>query len=350
MKHRPVLKNETAFHGFRSYTPLNIIFAFGRISTLARYIIRRILQAIPLLLVISIICFGLIQLAPFDVIDTIATPDMAVEVREALKVKYGLDQPGYIQYINWLKRMVTGDLGFSIVTHQSVAYDMAARLPNTIILILPGFCLALIISIVLGLVAGSRRGGRADKIIDTLCSIGMATPTFWIAMMLIYVFGYMLRIFPILGMHTLGQDNSLPDLIMHLILPTIVLTIADLPGTTRFVRSSTISQYTEDYVMVQKAFGAGRASILFKHVMKNVLLPIITLVGMSLPRLVTGAFITESIFSWPGIGTYFITAIRSFDYPVIMSVMFFSSVMVILGNLLADIAYCLVDPRIQSMG
>ncbi|MBR7189034.1 MAG: ABC transporter permease [Clostridia bacterium] len=316
---------------------------------MARYIVKRILQAIPLLLVISIICFGLIQMAPFDVIDTIATPDMAPEVREALKVKYGLDQPAHIQYLNWLRRMVTGNLGYSIVTHQSVAFDLAARLPNTVLLILPSYLLALAISIVLGLVAGSRRGGRADRIIDTLYSVGMATPTFWIAMMLLYVFGYKLSIFPILGMHTLGQDNSLPDLLMHLVLPTVVLTLGDLPGTVRFVRSSTISQYTEDYVMVQKAFGSSRAAILFRHVIKNVLLPVITLVGMSLPRLVTGAFITESIFSWPGVGTYFITAIRSFDYPVIMSVMFFSSVMVILGNLLADICYCLVDPRIQTM-
>ena len=316
---------------------------------MTRYIVKRILQAIPLLLVISIICFALIQMAPFDVIDTIATPDMAPEVKEALKVKYGLDQPAHIQYVNWLKRMVTGNLGYSIVTHQSVAFDLAARLPNTVLLILPSYLLALAISIVLGLVAGSRRGGRADRIIDTLCSIGMATPTFWIAMMLLYIFGYKLRIFPILGMHTLGQDNSLPDLLLHLVLPTVVLTIGDLPGTVRFVRSSTISQYTEDYVMVQKAFGSNRAAILFRHVIKNVLLPVITLVGMSLPRLVTGAFITESIFSWPGVGTYFITAIRSFDYPVIMSVMFFSSVMVILGNLLADICYCLVDPRIQTM-
>ena len=244
---------------------------------------------------------------------------------------------------------MTGNLGYSIVTHQSVAFDLAARLPNTVLLILPSYLLALAISIVLGLVAGSRRGGRADRIIDTLCSVGMATPTFWIAMMLLYVFGYKLSIFPILGMHTLGQDNSLPDLLMHLVLPTVVLTLGDLPGTVRFVRSSTISQYTEDYVMVQKAFGSSRAAILFRHVIKNVLLPVITLVGMSLPRLVTGAFITESIFSWPGVGTYFITAIRSFDYPVIMSVMFFSSVMVILGNLLADICYCMVDPRIQTM-
>ena len=214
--------------------------------TLARYIMKRILQAIPLLIVISIICFALIQLAPFDVIDTIATPDMAPEVKEALKVKYGLDQPAYVQYLRWIRRMVSGNLGYSIVTHQSVAFDLAARIPNTILLILPSYLLALLISIVLGLVAGSRRGGRADRIIDTFCSVGMATPTFWIAMMLVYIFGYRLGIFPILGMHTLGQDKSLPDLLMHLILPTIVLTIGDLPGTVRFVRSSTISQYTED--------------------------------------------------------------------------------------------------------
>lgn len=315
-----------------------------------RYTVKRILQAVPLLLLISVICFGLMQLAPFDAIDALTTPDMAPEVVEAMKARVGLDQPVPVQYIRWLGRMLRGDLGYSIVTHLSVSQGFFSRLPNTVLLVLPSYAIALLIAIVLGLVAGSKRGGVADKIIDTLCSIGMATPTFWVGMMLVYLFGYKLRLLPILGMHTMGMDSSTSDLIRHMILPVTVLTLGNLPSTIRFVRSSAISQYSEDYVTVQKAFGASRAQILFRHVVKNVLLPVITLVGMSLPTLVTGAFVTESIFSWPGVGTYFLTAIQGFDYPVVMTVMFFSSVMVILGNLMADLAYALVDPRIKSMG
>ncbi len=314
-----------------------------------KYIVKRVAQAIPLLLVISVICFALIQMAPFDAIDTFVTPDMPQEVVSALKARYGLDQPAYVQYWRWLLNTLQGNFGYSLVNHQSVASDIAARLPNTVILVLPSYALAVILAIVLGLVAGSNRGGLADRFIDGLCSIGLATPTFWIAMILLYVFAYRLNLLPVLGMHTMGQEKSFQDLLAHMILPCTVLTISFLPETIRYVRSSTISQYKEDYVMVQKAFGASRVHILFKHVMKNVLFPVITLVAIALPTLVTGAFITESIFSWPGVGTYFLTAIKGFDYPVIMTVLLLSSAMVILGNLLGDILYCLVDPRIKAM-
>lgn len=316
----------------------------------SRYLIKRTLQAIPLLLMISVICFAILQLAPYDAIDTYVTPDMSAEVVAALKVKYGLDQPAYIQFFKWLQGIFTGNLGYSLVNHQSVASDLAARLPNTVLLVLPSYLLAIIIAVVLGLIAGARRGSLFDKIVDTFSSIGMATPTFWLAMIFVYLFAYLAGIFPVLGMHTIGMEESLPDLLMHMVLPCSVLTISFLPETIRYVRSSTVSQYKEDYVMVQRAFGSSKTAILFRHVMKNVMLPIITLVGMSLPMLVTGAFITESIFSWPGVGTYFVTAIKGFDYPVVMAVMLFSAVAVILGNLLSDIAYSLVDPRIKSMG
>ncbi|AEF84979.1 oligopeptide transport system permease protein AppB [Treponema primitia ZAS-2] len=312
------------------------------------YIGKRILQAVPMLFIICVLCFTLIQLAPFDAIDTITRPDMAPEVVAALKVRYGLDQSAPVQFITWVKRMFTGDLGYSIVNHQSVAYGLLSRLPNTVLLVLPSYTLALILSMVLGLLAGAGHGGKFDRVVDTLCSIGMATPTFWVAMMILYVFAYALNLFPILGMHTLGHESSFQDLLRHMVLPCTVLTAAFLPENIRYVRSSTITQYQEDYVTVQRAFGARRGQLLFGHVMKNVLFPVITRVGMALPMLVTGAFVTESIFSWPGVGTYFLTAIQGFDYPVIMVVLLFSSVAVILGNLLADICYCLLDPRIKS--
>jgi peptide/nickel transport system permease protein len=303
-----------------------------------------------MLLVISVLCFALIQLAPFDAIDMIARPDMAPEVKQALRVRAGLDKSPPVQFISWLRRMVSGDLGYSLVNHQSVAQALAARLPNTVLLVLPSYTLAVFISIVLGLLAGANHNTKIDRLIDGICSVGMATPTFWIGMILLYIFAYALNLLPVLGMHTLGRENNFTDLMRHMILPCTVLTTALIPETTRYVRSGAIGQYREDYVMVQQAFGSGKGMILFKHVMKNVLLPVITLVGMSLPMLVTGAFITESLFSWPGVGTYFFGAIQGFDYPVVMVVLLFSSSMVILGNLLADICYCLVDPRIKDMG
>ncbi|MDR2071285.1 MAG: ABC transporter permease [Treponema sp.] len=314
-----------------------------------RYIAKRIVQAVPIVFIICVLCFALIQIAPFDAIDMLTRPDMPPEMVQALKVRYGLDQPAHVQFLSWLRRMFTGDLGYSIVNHQSVALGLGSRLPNTILLVLPSYTIAIILSTVLGLLSGMNQGGKLDRIVDTLCSIGMATPTFWIGMILLYIFAYALNLLPVLGMYTLGQAATLPDLLRHMILPCTVLTSAFLPETTRYVRSAAISQYQENYVMVQRSFGSSGIQILFGHVMKNVLLPIITLAGMSLPMLITGAFITESIFSWPGVGTYFLTAIQGFDYPVIMAILLFSSIMVILGNLLADICYCLADPRIKAM-
>ncbi|MDR2534468.1 MAG: ABC transporter permease [Treponema sp.] len=314
-----------------------------------RYIVKRIMAAAPLLCLVCVLCFTLIQLAPFDAIDMLARPDMSAEVIEAIKVREGLDKPGYLQFFHWLKRMVSGDLGYSIVNHQSVALGLASRLPNTLVLVLPSYAFAVSLAVILGLIAGSSEGSRLDKFIDGFCSIGMATPTFWIGLILIYICSYRLNLFPVLGMYTVGMEPNLADALRHLTLPWITLIIAFLPDMVRYVRSSAIGQWREDYVMVQKAFGASKKEILFRHVIKNVLLPVITLVGMSLPMLITGAFITESIFSWPGVGVYFLTAIQAFDYPIVMAITLFSSIMVILGNLLADICYGLADPRIKTV-
>jgi peptide/nickel transport system permease protein len=314
---------------------------------LLRYIAKRTAQAVPMVFIICALCFALIQIAPFDAIDMLTRPDMPPEMVQALKVRYGLDQPAYIQFLSWLRRMFTGDLGYSIVNHQSVALGLASRLPNTILLVLPSYTIALILSLALGLLSGMKAGGKLDKIIDGLCSIGMAVPAFWTGMILLYIFAYALNLLPVLGMHSPGRTAALPDLLRHIILPWATLISAFLPETARYIRSAAISQYKENYVTVQRAFGNGEMRILFGHVMRNVTLPVITLAGMSLPMLITGAFITESIFSWPGVGTYFLNAIQGFDYPVIMAVLLFSSILVILGNLLADLCYCLADPRIK---
>lgn len=316
---------------------------------MAKYILKRILQAIPLLFIISIICFTFIKLAPYNAIDAMATPNMPEETVNLIKAKYGFDKPAYVQYFLWLKGILNGQFGYSIVTHESIATDLAARIPATIKLVLPSYLLAVVISIILGLLAGANKNKLIDKIIDGFCSIGIAIPTFWFAMIIIFVFGYKLSLLPILGMNTIGKEDSFSDFLVHFIMPCFVLTFAFLPELIRYVRSSTIGQITQNYVMVQDAFGGSNVEILFKHICKNVLLPIITKIGMALPMLVTGGMITETIFGWPGVGPYFITAIKGMDYPVIMAILVLSSSLVILGNLLSDIMYSLIDPRIRGM-
>lgn len=317
---------------------------------MTKYIVKRILQAIPLILLISIICFTLIQLAPYNAIDTMITPKMSQETVDLIKAKYGFDKPAYVQYFLWLKGVVSGQFGYSIITHESISKDLLARIPSTIKLVLPSYLIALVISIILGLVSGSNKNKRIDKIIDGFCSIGIAIPSFWFAMIIIFLFGYKLGWLPILGMNTIGVKNSFKDFLLHFIMPCTVLVMAYLPDLIRYVRSSTIGQVSEEYVTVQKAFGATKKEILFKHVCKNVLLPIITKIGMALPMLITGAMITETVFGWPGVGPYFVTAVRALDYPVIMAILLLSSSLVIIGNLLSDILYCLIDPRIKEMG
>ncbi len=314
-----------------------------------KYIGKRILQAIPLLFLITIICFGLINLAPYDAVDSIITPDMTQAEVEAKKEAYGLNDPVIVQYGRWLGNIVQGNFGYSLLSHTSIKYDLKIRIPATIQLVLPAYLTAYFLSIMLGLAAGSHKNKWLDKVIDGLCSVGISMPTFWFAMILMYLLGYKFKIFPIMGMHTIGLEHSFVDYMKHFAMPYIVLTIGFLPDLTRYVRGSTITQLKEDYVMVQQAFGAKKAEILFRHVGKNVLIPLVTKLGMALPMLVTGAVITETIFSWPGIGPYFVNAVQAMDYPIVMSILVLSGTLVILGNLLSDILYCLVDPRIKTI-
>ena len=314
---------------------------------MARYIGRRLLIAIPLLLIITILCFMLMHLAPYDAIDAMTSPKMSADTVALIKAKYGYDQPIYVQYVRWLGGLLSGNFGYSIVTKQSIGSELAVRIPNTIILVLPSYLVAYVLAIVLGLFAGMHHGSRADKIIDGIASIGIALPSFWFSMMLILIFGYSLKLLPIVGMSTVG-DGTLIDLIRHYILPFVTLVVAFLPDNLRYVRSSTITQSSEDYVTVQKAFGSTHNEIMFHHICKNVLTPILTKLGMAMPLLITGAVITESVFSWPGVGPYFITAIKGMDYPVVMIVLVLSATFVILGNLLADVLCAMVDPRIRQ--
>lgn len=315
-----------------------------------QYILKRILQAIPLLLVISFIVFSLIHLAPYDVIDSMTTPNMSQSQIDLLRERYGLNEPFLVQYFIWLKNIVSGDLGYSLVTQKSIAQEMVVRIPNTIRLVLPAYLTALLLAITLGLIAGANKGKFLDRLIDGIASIGIAVPTFWFAMILIYFFGYHLNWFSIIGMHTVGKEGDFTDYINHFILPYLTLTVAFFPELTRYIRSSTMQQVSEDYVVVQRAFHATKWQIFSRHISRNVLIPVVTQIGLALPMLVTGAIITETIFAWPGVGPYLMSATKSLDYPVIMAMMLLSATLVILGNLLSDVLYSIVDPRIRKGG
>ena len=315
-----------------------------------RYILKRILQAVPLLLVISFIVFTLIHLAPYDAIDAQITSNMSQEEINILREQSGLNKPFLIQYVDWLGQILSGNFGHSLVTHNSVGEEILAKIPNTISLVLPAYVTALVIAIVLGLLAAANKGKWQDKFIDAVASLGIATPSFWIAMIFIYVLGYQLNLFPIIGMHTIGKEGDFGDFLSHFIMPYLTLTIVFFAELTRYVRSSALSQTNEEYVVVQQAFQATKTQIFTRHIIKNVLIPVITQVGMSLPMLVTGAIITETVFSWPGIGPYITQATRALDYPIIMAVMLLSAILVIVGNLISDILYSIVDPRIRRGG
>lgn len=318
----------------------------GKGNEMFRYMIKRMLQAIPLMILITALCFTLIQLAPYDAVDAVTTDKMTQEEIDAKREEYGLNDLIYVQYVRWLKNVCKGELGYSLINHTDIADDLAVKIPNTIKLVLPSYLTAYVLAIVLGLIAGQKKNSLADRCINTFASVGLSVPTFWVALLMIYFFGCKLKWFPILGMHSIG-DDSFSDFLKHFMMPYMVLILGFLPDLVRYVRSAAITQLQEDYVLVQKAFGSSRMEILFKHVSQNVLLPLITKLGMALPMLVTGAVITETVFSWPGIGVYFIKAIKNLDYPIVMDVLLLSGTLVIAGNLLSDILCALIDPRIR---
>lgn len=310
-------------------------------------IVRRLLQTIPMLFFVSVACFAMIKFAPGDPVLSFVTPNMHAEDIERIRHNLGLDKPAYVQYFLWIKEALSGNLGYSLVNHQPVLDQILDRLPATAGLMGASIGLAVLLAIPLGLLAGANRNRWIDKLINLFAYVGISIPLFWLAILLIYFFSIKLSWLPSMGMRTIGVESAL-DVLKHGIMPCIVLAFGFLAIYVRYIRSSTIGQLKEDYVQIQYAFGSSKRVVLFRHVMKHVLLPVITLLGMSMGELVAGAIVTETVFSWPGIGSLGMTAVRGMDYPVIMGITLFSSVMLIIGNLAADILYGIADPRIQT--
>lgn len=315
---------------------------------MGKYALRRIVQAIPLLFFISIVSFALIKLAPGDPVKSFVTPNMSPEDVERIRHSLGLDQPVYMQYLIWLKNIFHGDFGYSLVTHRPVLTMITERIPATMGLMGSALVLSLLIAIPISIFAAGRKNGWLDRIISIFSYIGISIPSFWFGILLIYFFAVKLHWLPSMGMRTIGVD-SIGDIIKHGILPCTVLTFMNVSMYSRYIRSQAISQLEEDYVQIQYAYGSTKGRILWRHILKNVLLPIITILGMSFADLIAGAFITETVFSWPGMGSLGISSISGLDYPVIMGITMFSSMMLVLGNLIADLLYGVADPRIKAM-
>lgn len=314
---------------------------------MGKYILKRLLILIPVLLLVSVFSFLIVHFAPGDPLNMYMRPDMTQEELDTLRVSLGLDGTIVDQYIGWLGNVLHGNLGNSVITSQSVSGRMMEVLPNTVLLMGTSMLLSFLVAIPLGLAAGLNKNRLPDRIISFFSYIGISIPSFWFGLLLIILFSLILKLLPSSGIHSIGE-TGLVDLIRHLIMPSIVLSVGNVAVFTRYIRSNTISQLEEEYVLTAKAKGVGKRGILYGHVLKNCLLPIITLAGMRFASLVTGSFIVESVFGWPGMGMLGMSAINNRDYPMIMGFTMLSCLLLIIGNLLADLLYCVCDPRIKA--
>ncbi len=314
-----------------------------------KYWCKKIIRLIIVMALISFLSFAVIYFAPGDISSMYITADMSDEQKENILAELGLDKSMPEQYMAWAARAMRGDLGVSLSNKASVWPQIVSRLPATILLMGCSMILSLTLAIPLGLWSGYKKHTWIDNIISSVAYIGMSIPAFWFGMLLIILFSAVLRLLPSSGMHSVGAESAF-DTFQHIIMPCITLSIGNVAVYIRYIRSSTIVQLSEEYVLTAEAKGTPKIIILFRHVLKNTLLPIITLMGMNLASLVCGSFIVESVFGWPGIGTFAMGAIGSRDYPVIMAYVMFSGLLLVLGNFAADILYTLVDPRIKRGG
>ena len=326
------------------------------------YVIRRIIQAIPILFGISILIFGIVQLAPGSPVDRFRVPRVPPEQIEALIRLYGLDKPVLEQYVAWITAFVqvwrVDAWGFSFIDGRPVLTNIMERLPATLLLMTTALVVTIIFSVPIGILAAVKQYSWTDKIITSFATIGYAIPSFLLAIYVWYIGGIILRDitgsllgfefgFPLFGRQSLGSDGDPIDIAFHLVLPVTALAIQSIAAFSRYLRASMLDVMRQDYVRTAKAKGASSSRVIGRHALRNALIPLITLIGLSIPGLIAGAVITEFIFSYPGIGQLTITAIFQNDYPTIYATSMLVGIFVIAGNLVADILYGVVDPRIK---
>ena len=318
-----------------------------------KYLVRRLIQAIPLLIFISLLTFLIVEIAPGDAAQMYIDPDKGADPAYIEQVRHslGLDQPVYVQYAAWLGKTLTGDFGFSFRTRRSVALEVGDRLPNTLLLGGTSLFFSFIIAIPIGVISALKRYTLLDYVLSTLALVGISIPVFWIALILIQVFAIQLDWLPASGMRSVRENYTgwleTADTIRHMILPTIVLSLAQVASWSRYQRSALLEVLAQDYIRTARGKGLGERQVIGFHALRNTMIPMLTLIGISIPQVVTGAFITETIFSWPGMGRLGVNAVNGRDYPIIMAVTMLSALLIVGGNLLTDLAYAWVDPRIR---
>lgn len=318
---------------------------------MGRYIIRRLLQAIPLLLMVSIVVFTLIHLIPGGAEAVFLNPKLTGAARQAIRHNLGLDQPVYIQYLLWIKGAVTGNFGNSFVDGQTVISDVGARVGPTIELFGSALLFALILAIPLGVTSAVRQYSIVDYTITFFSYFGISMPIFFFAIIMQEIFAAKLGWLPDFGRSSdavyASPFDYFIDYVLHLILPMIVLSLAFMAGWSRYMRASMLDVKRQDYMRTARSKGLGPVAILARHGLRNALIPVLTVVALDFGAIAGGAAVTETIFAWPGLGSFFIQSLTGRDYPVLMAMLLMSAVVVIFFNLLADVLYGVLDPRIR---
>lgn len=313
----------------------------------AGHVLRRLLGAIPLLLGISLLLFAVIHLAPGGPLDVYAdNPSVSPAALEQIRKAYGLDQPVPVQYVLWLKSMVLGDWGYSIRTGRPVLQEVMERIGPTLELGGLAMLVSLAVALPLGTVSAARRHTLLDHVLTFLSFAGISLPVFWLALLLQLLFSIALGWLPSAGYQTIG-GGSFGDRLAHIAMPAAVLSLATIASWSRYIRSGMVDVLNQDYIRTAYAKGLREPGVILHHALRNALIPAVTIIALDLASIISGAVITETVFAWPGIGRLFIESMDGRDYPVLMGLMMLGSLAIVLANILADLAYATLDPRIR---
>ncbi|GFR37121.1 oligopeptide transport system permease protein AppB [Insulibacter thermoxylanivorax] len=314
---------------------------------MTQYIIRRTIQALFTLFLVTIFTFSLIHLAPGGPTQVMISPGVSPEAFEIQKKNLGLDDPIHIQYLRWIGNLLQGDLGHTFKNNIPVGEILWPTVGNTMVLMIAAWLVTLIIALPWGIYNSTRVYGLSDQTASFISYLGFAMPTFWFGIILQQIFAMKLRWLPLSDMWTYGKEGQIGDLIMHMIMPVTVLSLGFLAAYVKYSRASMLEVLDQDYIRTARAKGVKERRVVFRHALRNAMIPIVTILGMDLPMLVSGAALTEKVFNWPGMGRLFVDMANAREYSVLMAITIVTSVFVILGNLLADILYAVVDPRVQ---
>lgn len=313
------------------------------------FIIRRVFQSIFILIIVSMLVFFAMRLLPGDPIRMLLSQNQQSEITpeqiDLMRHQFGLDKPMIVQYINWLGSVFHGDFGRSILNHTPVAYEILRRLPITLNLGIPAFILGFALGVPAGIICAVRRGKFLDTLVTTLSNIGITIPVFWLGFLLIYIFGLQLHWLPVQGYTSPFEDFWLN--VKQLILPVICLALFPIASTSRQTRSSMLDVIKKDYIRTAWSKGLRERFIILRHALKNGLIPVVTLAGMGLSMIIGGSVIVETVFNVPGMGRLAVQSVFSQDYPYVQGIVLFIALVVLLANLITDIAYSWLDPRIR---